>query len=151
MLNTTTNHWPAYITNNQIGVLKSVDVEGARTAYAVVDGEAFASVAPQGFVGCHPNTQFFFISDEVPESYQELFIAHEVYEYALDGGPDGRGNCLKALHHELTLIPENIREEYLTYRRNFFQRMADFYEGQTDFLTRRNNILESLHHIETLV
>lgn len=150
--NNTNVTWPTYITDNQAGPFRQVSVTGENTSYAVVHSDADAfSEAPDGFVGCIPDTQFFFISDEVPELFQELFMAHEVYEYALAGGPDEAGNCLKALHYELTLIPKNIRGEYLVYRRDFFQRMVDFYAGSYTFSVRRDNIRESLSFIETLV
>jgi hypothetical protein len=142
------NNWPTSLTDEKIGELQKTS---GGCIYLVVSGKAFASVAPDGFVGCIPDTQFFFISDEVPESFRELYIAHEAYEYALEGGPDSRGNCLRALRYELSLVPRNIRKEYIPYRRNFFRRMVAFYDGNAEFSIRRDNILESLRFIETLI
>ncbi len=147
---TNAKNWPAYITNNMSDKkLKFVRLNGELHPYAIVREGAFPQ-APKGFIGCHPNTQFFFISNEVPERFRDLFVAHEVYEYALEGGPDGKGNCLKALFYELSLIPENIRKEYLPYRRDFFARMVAFYEGNDEFYTRRNNIRESFKYLKSI-
>ncbi len=76
-----------------------------------------------GFIG-----QFeghFFISEEVPSEYRELQLIHEIIEFT--ELVDQPGRCLQALKTELKLTPEDIRDEYLKYRKDFFERLIAYH------------------------
>jgi hypothetical protein len=124
----------------------AVTVNGTTTPYAVVQRGDALKEAPLKFVGFLEGE--FFLSDETPEDFRDLVMAHEVFEFSLDGGPDGKGNCLKALLYELTLIPDGIRKNYLRYRRDFFAGMVDYIKEDN---ARRKNIAESLAYLEELL
>jgi len=124
----------------------AVTVNGVTTPYAVVQRGDALKEAPPKFVGFLEGE--FFLSDETPEDFRDLVMAHEVFEFSLDGGPDGKGNCLKALLYELTLIPDDIRKNYLHYRRDFFAGMVDYIQEDN---ARRKNIAESLAYLEELL
>ncbi|MEA3323084.1 MAG: hypothetical protein U9Q12_02580 [Patescibacteria group bacterium] len=147
MTKTNTVAFQAEEINNNLVAEGFVTVNGVTTPYAILRNSAF-EIAPPKFVGYLAQTQEFFLSDETPEDFRDLVMAHEVFEFTLDGGPDGKGNCLKALLYELTLVPDSIYTNYIRYRREFFAGMVNFIKEDC---TRKRNMTESLAHLKELL
>jgi len=71
---------------------------------------------------------------------------HEIMEFA-EFGRDVPGSCLKALMHELALVPEHMLKNYLPYRRDFFRALVRYSVSEPES-TFKTNISESLFYLE---
>lgn len=82
-----------------------------------------------GFLG-YLDGQHLFISAEVPERFRNPQLIHEIIEFTELRGVKGR--CLEALKRELAMVPADIKQEYLEYRRIFFAKLIGYYAGSDD-------------------
>jgi hypothetical protein len=117
---------PDWIRNNEVGS-GEIEYNGKIIPYTILKKE----VAPTlpGFLG-YPNGEHLFISEEVPEKFRTPQLIHEVVEFTELKGQNGR--CVEALKRELSVIPEEMRQEYREYRRNFFARLIEYYKDSKD-------------------
>lgn len=139
--------WPKAIKNNAIGY-GLVIFRGEMFLYAILSRDVSKDLP--GFVGClkEGEEKFFFISEEVPVLFREPQILHEIMEIQeLNEGP---GSCLVSLKFELTLVPNDIRGEYLPYRRDFFSRLVAYCSAHPDWYSeqRIKDFQESLDYLE---
>ncbi|MCF7834158.1 MAG: hypothetical protein K9L98_02255 [Candidatus Pacebacteria bacterium] len=91
------------------------------------------TVAPKlpGFLG-YLDKKFLFISEEVPEKFRLPQLMHEIIEFIELSGLKDR--CLGALERELSdFVPEDIKPEYIEYRRNFFKNLVSYYDTIENF------------------
>ena len=123
---TVNDNRPDYLKNNEVG-LGTVEFEGSLYTYTIVN----KNLEPRlpGFLG-FPGGEHLFISEEVPVDYRDPQLIHEIIEFTQLQGVEGR--CLKALKIELGLIPEEIKDEYVSYRTNFFRTLVDYYRESED-------------------
>lgn len=117
---------PDWIKNYEVGA-GEFEYGGKKIPYTILKKE-LAPTLP-GFLG-YPNGEHLFISEEVPEKFRNPQLTHEVIEFAELKGKKGR--CVEALRRELLVVPEEIRQEYLEYRRNFFARLIEYYKESKD-------------------
>jgi ubiquinone/menaquinone biosynthesis C-methylase UbiE len=111
---------PEWMKQNEVDKGEII-LAGETYKYTVLKKELEPALA--GFIG-----QFeghFFISEEVPNEYRELQLIHEIIEFT--ELTDQPGRCLQALKRELELIPDNIKSEYLKYRKDFFKRLITYH------------------------
>ncbi|MBW3003577.1 hypothetical protein KY328_01740 [Candidatus Woesearchaeota archaeon] len=74
------------------------------------------------------------ISDSVPEPHRPYAVAHEFVEFkVLDNETEDR--CVKALEIELSLVPEDIKPEYMKRRRDFFFSLIDYFKSNPNDYT----------------
>lgn len=117
---------PAWIKTNEVGS-SEIEYGGKKIPYTILKKE-LAPALP-GFLG-YPNGEHLFISEEVPEKFRALQLIHEIVEFTELKGQKGR--CVEALKRELSVLPQEIRQEYLEYRRNFFAKLIEYYKNSTD-------------------
>lgn len=117
---------PDWIKNNEVGS-GFIEYQGERIPYTILKKEAEPRLP--GFLG-FPNGQNLFISEEVPEQFGYSQLIHEFIEFTELSGKEGR--CLEALKRELKLVPEEIKREYLKYRRDFFANLVNYYKNSSD-------------------
>ena len=115
---------------NAIKTLKvgsgSVVIEGISYAYDIISAKLEPRVP--NFVG-FPDSEYLFISEEVPEKYRYPMLAHEVRCFALkDAGH--AGHCKAAVAYELTFVSGNEKRAYLAFRREFFEKLVSYYEQE---------------------
>ena len=70
------------------------------------------------------DTEFLFISEEVPAEYREFVLTHEVREqtvYRYEKGP-----CVRALISELGEVPRDMLPVYARWRLEFFEGFLAF-------------------------
>ena len=109
-----------------------ISVSGRLYSYLVLKKEAGQPLP--GFVGQDKGLPF--ISEEVPSEFRGFVLAHEIIEF---GELAGTGNrCAEALHRELVLVPPLIRESYVKYRRQFFERFVKFAREKPGVSTWQN-------------
>jgi len=111
---------PEWMKQNEVDKGEII-LAGETYKYTILKKELEPALA--GFIG-----QFeghFFISEEVPNEYRELQLIHEIIEFT--ELTDQPGRCLQALKRELELIPDNIKSEYLKYRKDFFKRLIAYH------------------------
>lgn len=139
--------WPKFIASKMVGEEKVV-FRGTEYPYAILVREVNPYLP--GFLGCFPDgdKQYFFISEEVPQEFREFQLVHEILEFT-ELGRDVPGSCLKALMHELALVPEYMLKNYLPYRRDFFRNLVRYREMfPENRSTFDDNIKESLFYLE---
>lgn len=139
--------WPKVIASRMVGEEKIV-FRGIAYPYAILDRELNPDLP--GFLGCLPygDKQFFFLSEDVPKEFREFQLVHEIMEFT-EFGRDVPGSCLKALMHELALVPEYMLKNYLPYRRDFFRSLVRYREMFPEsWSTFDDNIKESLFYLE---
>lgn len=117
---------PDWIKNNEKGRGNTV-VDGEVYPFTVLDRELEPGLP--GFVG-FPGAEHLLASEDIPPKYRQYILRHEVREYTQF--KDQQGKCLTSLKRELEDIPENIRNEYIAYRREFFRKLVDFYQDSDD-------------------
>jgi len=117
---------PDWIKANEVGK-GEIEHKGLKVPYTVLKKELEPRLP--GFLG-YPNGEHLFISEEVPEKFRIPQLTHEIIEFTELEGQKGR--CLEALKRELAIVPEEIREEYLEYRTNFFANLVKLYEKSED-------------------
>jgi hypothetical protein len=84
------------------------------------------------------------VSEDVPSEFRSYWMLHEYAEYV-----EGK-RCIEALEEELNLVPEGIRNDYLSLRRRFFIDLVEYCKesGQYDndviaeFVESRNRLEE---------
>lgn len=113
---------PDWIKTNEVGT-GEIEYGGKKIPYTILKRE-LAPALP-GFLG-YPNGEHLFISEEVPEKFRAPQLIHEIVEFTELKGQKGR--CVEALKHELSVVPDEIRQEYLEYRRIFFARLVAYYK-----------------------
>ncbi len=122
---------------------------GKTWTYAIIKRDL--ENAPKGFLGFWEDKELF-ISEEVPEEFREYQLRHELIEHLeLTGKPR---RCVEALMQEIDLVPDEIADAYIAYRRNFFTRLVEYYSTpgnehyDPDFLARitaSRDYLNNLH------
>lgn len=117
---------PDRIKTNEVGSNK-IEYQGKKIPYTILKKE-LAPTLP-GFLG-YPNGEHLFISEEVPEKFRAPQLIHEIVEFTELKGK--KGGCVEALKRELSVVPEEIRQEYLEYRRNFFAKLIEYYKDSKD-------------------
>ena len=137
--------WPKAIASKMVGESRIV-FRGEGYPYAILAREA--NLELPGFLGCFPDgdKQYFFLSEDIPEEFREFQLVHEILEFT-ELGRDVPGSCLKALMHELALVPEHMLKNYLPYRRDFFRVLVRYNASQPESVFK-NNISESLFYLE---
>lgn len=117
---------PDWIKTNEVGT-GEIEHEGKRILYTILKKE-LAPTLP-GFLG-YPNGEHLFISEEVPEKFRVPQLIHEIIEFTELKGKKSR--CVEALKRELSVVPEEIKQEYLEYRRNFFAKLIEYNKNSKD-------------------
>ncbi|NQV13433.1 MAG: hypothetical protein HQ530_03970 [Parcubacteria group bacterium] len=117
---------PKWITANEVGT-GEIEYGGKMISYTVLKKE----VAPDlpGFLG-YPDGEHLFISEEVPKEFRAPQLTHEIIEFTELEGQEGR--CLEALKRELAMVPGDIEQRYIEYRRDFFARLVEYYKESED-------------------
>ncbi|KKR91908.1 hypothetical protein A3D45_03035 [Candidatus Falkowbacteria bacterium RIFCSPHIGHO2_02_FULL_42_9] len=117
---------PDWIRTNEVAT-NEIEHGGKKFPYTVLKRE-LAPTLP-GFLG-YPNGEHLFISEDVPEKFRAPQLIHEIVEFTELKGVKGR--CVEALKRELAVMSEEIRQEYLEYRRNFFAKLIEYYKESKD-------------------
>lgn len=68
----------------------------------------------------------FGVSDSVPEALRPYWAAHEVIEFT-QIGINAPGRCESAEERVLSLVPTNLRGEYVARRTEFFTNLVEFF------------------------
>ena len=94
----------------------------------------------------------FGISDKVREDFRPYAVAHEVIEFT-EIGIDRHNRCLTALEQELSLVPDNLKREYIEMRHRFFRNLVVYASGKPESFTPEDNaeFRQSLGRLEELV
>lgn len=121
------NALPPWVNANEIS-REEIEYKGEKFPYSIFKKEAKLELP--GFLGHVEGHRHFFISEEVPENFKKYQLIHEVIEYTELNGKIGR--CVEALNQEIALVPEDIKQEYLKYRRDFFARLVEYYKNYED-------------------
>ena len=92
------------------------------------------------------------ISDRVEPRYLPYAVGHEFVEFT-EVGIDSPNGCVQALDEELSLVPEDIKPEYLQMRIEFFQNLIPYCSRQPEFYTEAdlNQFRQNLSRLEGLV
>lgn len=117
---------PDYIKKNEVGIGK-INYNNKEYTYTIVKKELELKLP--GFLG-FPEGKHLFISEEVPFKFRNPQLIHEILEFTKLKSIKGR--CLESLKNEFLFIPEEIKEEYIEYRRNFFDRLIQYSKDFTD-------------------
>lgn len=117
---------PDWIKANATGV-GGVNYLGRKIPFTIIKKE-LAPTLP-GFLG-YFNGEHLFISEEVPEEYRMPQLVHEIIEFT--ELKDKKGRCLEALKRELSIVPEEIKQSYLEYRKKFFAKLIEYYKDSQD-------------------
>ena len=141
--------WPKMIQNNAVEY-GAVTFHGEVILYAILSRNVNKDLP--GFVGCFKEggERFFFISEDVPAQFREPQVLHEIMEF--EELAECPGSCLRALKYELMLVPTDLQDEYLRFRRNFFRRLMVYCTAHPDWYAeqRLRDFQESLDHLETI-
>jgi len=107
----------------------TITVDGKKHEYHVLSRHLEPELL--GFLG-FPGGIFLFVSEDVPSAFVPFVLGHEVREFTELSGQVGR--CLAALRRELEEVPNDLRDRYIIWRRNFFERLVTYYRqrGETD-------------------
>jgi len=94
----------------------------------------------------------FGISDHVKEHHRSYAVAHEFIEFT-EIGVDVEGRCVRALEEELTLVPKDIKPDYLRMRRDFFRGLIPYCEEQPENYNDQDiaEFRKTLAHLEELL
>lgn len=111
---------PSFIKNNTVGI-GEIEYNGRKILYSILQKDLVPSLP--GFLW-YPNGEHLFISEEVPEKFRDPQLIHEIIEFS--ELKDQTWRCLMALKAELEMLQQNIRQEYLAYRKDFFARLVEF-------------------------
>ncbi|MES2023375.1 MAG: hypothetical protein V4439_01705 [Patescibacteria group bacterium] len=133
---------PDYIKNNEVST-GEIEYGGKKYFFTVLKKEVGPKTLP-GFLG--KDGEHFFISEEAPEKFRVLQLTHEIIEFTELEGKKGR--CLEALKRELLLVPDEIRKEYIEYRRNLFNNLIQYYKKLLEDKKLEQKIKESYEDIE---
>ena len=92
----------------------------------------------------------FGVSDSLPEAYRPYWAFHEFVEYV--GEPESPERCVRALERELSIVPNEIKPEYLLRRLTFFQNLVRYASGKPDEYAPKqvNKFQKSLSRLEEL-
>ncbi len=122
--------------------VKTIEFNGKLREFRVVDRNV-GSPAPKYFISYGNGTPF--ISDEVPENYRNPMVFRELTEFELLQNESDR--CLKALNAELEIVPENLRKDYVLFRREVFESLIDYfkhYQPDSPFISEAGKSLDKL-------
>ena len=140
------HEWPLWIEDNLIGQ-GTVEFDGTEYPYAVMP--TTLEPALPGFLGYAQN-KHLFISVQVPEKWRPYVLRHELREFIeLAGTPDC---CLQSLKVELEEVPSRDLSEYVTWRFEFFDRLAWYCEisdAYDDAFCAR--VMASRDHLEAML
>ena len=117
---------PDWVKKNEVGK-NEVEFEGQKIPYTILRKEVEPKLP--GFLG-FPEGKFLFISEEVPEEFRNPQLVHEIIEFTELKGKKGR--CLESMKRELEIVPDDIKKEYIEYRRNFFGRLIEYSKNSDD-------------------
>lgn len=117
---------PDWIRENEVGS-GEIEYEGKKIPYTILKKELEPRLP--GFLG-YPNGEHLFISEEVPEQFRDPQLIHEIIEFT--ELKDQKGRCKDALKKELEVVPDEIRQEYLEYRKEFFALLVAYNENSED-------------------
>ena len=94
----------------------------------------------------------FGVSDSVREDFRPYAVAHEIIEFT-EVGIDSRNRCLTALEQELSLVPDDLRDEYIGMRFRFFRNLVGYAAGKPDSFTPDDigEFRQSLGRLEELL
>ena len=134
---------PGWIINNKVGS-GFVEYKGNKTPYSILRKELEPRLP--GFLG-YPDGLYLFISEEVPEKFRYPQLIHEIIEFT--ELKEEKGRCLAALKEELKLISSEDTEEYLSYRKKFFENLVKYYEN-SDNEEFKSEIQASLEFLRNL-
>ena len=140
---------PSYIKNNEVGKW-IILYNNKPVKYTIVKKE----MAPKlKWFLWYPWWEHLFISEEVPEKFREPQLIHEIVEFTELQWKKWR--CLQSLKYELSLISEEIWNEYIEYRRDFFERLIEYYKNipsseKFDANEFREEIQKSYEHLVSL-
>ncbi|MDP1833900.1 MAG: hypothetical protein Q8L11_03135 [Candidatus Moranbacteria bacterium] len=141
--------WPKVIQDNAVGY-GVVALHGEGIPYAILSRNVNKDLP--GFVGCLKDggERSFFISEDVPAQFREPQVLHEIMEF--EELAECPGSCLMALRYELTLVPADLYEEYLRFRRDFFRRLMAYCIAHSEWYAQQriSDFQESLDHLETI-
>lgn len=107
---------------------KSAEVGDLRFSYFVIPQELNRDLPHFTFRMTGKNKEdsaIYGIADSVREDFRPYAVAHEVIEFS-QIGVDVEGRCVKALEKEISLVPEDIKGEYLAMRKEFFDRLIPY-------------------------
>ena len=120
ILSQETDKRPMWIRNNTVR-LGEFEYRGITIPYSIMNKDLEPRLP--GFLGFFDG--YLVISEEVQDSYRRPQLIHEYVEYTKSNDKPGR--CVAALKHELKFVSEEIRSEYLRYRRDYFGRLIEYY------------------------
>jgi hypothetical protein len=94
----------------------------------------------------------FGISDNVQEEFRQYAVAHEFIEF-MQIGLDQKDRCRKALEREIELVPEDIKSDYLSMRKDFFRDLIDYCSAKPEQYTQTDldEFRGSLSKLEEIV
>jgi hypothetical protein len=121
-----------------------VELEDLSFSYFVMPQE-LEPLLPEFVFRCtgdDPNRYVFGISNSVHEKFRRYAVAHEFIEFT-QIGIDTKGRCGQALDRELELVPDDIKEDYLSMRLRFFSNLIDYCQEKSDKYT-----LQDIHEFE---
>lgn len=122
---------------------QEVEVDGTVYSFWVLMRELAELRNFVGFPG-----GFLFISEEVPAEYRKYMLRHEVREFTSRAGQAGR--CLATLQQELNEVPDDIRADYIRFRRQFFRDLSAYYARREGSDELKREVAASLVYLENL-
>jgi len=128
-IKSTENDWetidnrPNFIKENEVGIWVII-YNNIPIPYTIMKKEAVPSL--KWFLW-YPEWKYLFISEEVPEKFREPQLMHEIVEFTELKWKKWR--CLQSLKYELSFIAEDMWQEYIEYRRDFFKRLVEFHKN----------------------
>lgn len=93
--------------------------------YAIIDPSLEKRLP--NFVGFNLATNFLFISEDVPETYREFILGHEIDEFT--NRPEVEGRCSLSVAAELARVPSAVMAGYVPFRTQMFQDLISYYEA----------------------
>jgi len=114
---------------------ESAEVGDLRFSYFVIPQELNPDLPHFAYrmTGKNKDDGFIYgIADSVREDFRPYAVAHEVIEFS-QIGIDVEGRCAMALEKEISLIPEDIKGEYLAMRREFFDRLIAYASSNNSY------------------
>ncbi len=131
-----------------------VSLDGCEFSYFVLPQSLEPRLADFAFrsTGEKADGYVLGISDSVDPRFRPFAMAHEYLEF-VEIGIDTPGRCVMALERELSLVPDDIMEEYLPFRRDFFSNLIEYCSAQPDKYSPSdiNEFKGSLARLEELI
>tara|TARA_Y100000310_G_scaffold337228_1_gene423791 strand:- start:278 stop:673 length:396 start_codon:yes stop_codon:yes gene_type:complete len=130
--------------NKKVVSIESILFNGQERNYEVVDKNLNVP-CPKYFIS-HNNGKPF-ISNEVPEKYRGYMVFHELYEFETRD-PLTKDSCVISLKKELETVPENIKEDYIEFRKQVFEDLVTFLKKYDKSILDKVSL--SLDYLENL-